>query len=312
MTGSDIRMNTQLIREKALESGFDLCGIAKARLLDQRKEILETWCSVGMNAGMHYLERNTDRRADPRILLPGAESVIVTGLNYYTGRPETPDGTPIISKYAYGVDYHIIIDEKLEELLDFIKSEIPGAEGKCFVDSGPVLEKGWAVEAGLGWQGRHSLIINRDLGSFFFIGIIVLNIKLEYDKPGLKDYCGTCRACMEACPTDAINHNRTIDARKCIANLTIENRGPVPQDVVPKLGGRVYGCDICQDVCPWNREPALSHVKEFEMPETLRYMTVDQWNSMSEEQFNTLFGKSPVARRKYEPFIRNIRLVTGD
>jgi epoxyqueuosine reductase len=265
-----------------------------------------------MNAGMHYLERNSDRRTDPGLLLPGAESVVVTGLNYYTGNPETFPGVPVISKYACGTDYHIIIGEKLDRLLEFIRSECSGVEGKPFVDSGPVLEKGWAVEAGLGWQGRHSVVINRQIGSFFFIGVLVLNIKLDYDKPEINDYCGSCRACADACPTSAINENRTIDARKCIANLTIENRGPIPADIVPMLGGRVYGCDICQEVCPWNKKAVFTHIKEFEMPDSLRAMNREEWKNLSSEKFHRLFDKSPVARRKYEPFIGNVRLVTGE
>jgi epoxyqueuosine reductase len=310
MNRSENKNISELIRRKALDLGFDLCGIAKAKPLDKRRNVLEKWCLDGMNAEMHYLARDVDRRTNPSLLFPGAESVVVTGLNYFTGIPETHPGVPVISRYAYGTDYHIIVGEKLEKLLDYIKSEYAGAEGRPFVDSGPVLEKAWAVEAGIGWQGRHSVIINSKLGSFFFIGVLILNIKLDYDEPEVKDYCGTCRSCIDACPTSAINDNRTIDSRKCIANLTIEKRGPVPDDIVPKLGGRVYGCDICQDVCPWNIKPVLTHVKEFEMPETIRLMTLGDWKNLSEEQFRTLFALSPVARRKYEPFMRNVRLVT--
>lgn len=312
MTGSDNRTITELIRAKAFELGFNLCGIARARPLATQRDILDKWCSDGMNAEMHYLERNTDRRTDPVHLVNGAESLVVTGLNYYSGNPETLPGVPVISRYAYGTDYHIIIGEKLDRLLDFIKSCIAGAEGKSYVDSGPVMEKAWAVEAGIGWQGRHSIVINKDIGSFFFLGILILNIRLDYDEPGTKDYCGTCRACIDACPTSAINDNRTVDARRCIANLTIENRGPVPEDIIPRLGGRVYGCDICQEVCPWNNRPVLTHIKEFEMPEQLRSMSRDEWISLSEDQFHALFDRSPVARRKYEPFMRNVRLVTGE
>ncbi len=311
MAGSDNNNISVLIRRKVFELGFDLCGFAKVKPLDERRDVLEKWCSDGMNAGMRYLARDTDRRTDPGLLLPGAESVVVAGLNYFTGTPETLPGVPIISRYAYGTDYHFIISEKLEELLNYVKSEKPGVDGKPFVDSGPVLEKAWAVEAGLGWQGRHSVIINKKIGSFFFIGVLILNIKLDYDEPEIIDYCGTCRSCVDACPTAAINSNRTIDSRKCISNLTVEHRGPVPDDIAAKLGGRVYGCDICQEVCPWNKNTPLTHIKEFEMPESLKSMTPDNWKKLSEEQFSIIFARSPVARRKYEPFMRNVKLVTG-
>ncbi len=310
MDTSDYRTVSLLIKEKAFGLGFDLCGITKARPLKEREKILKDWCYAGMNGEMSYLARNTERRIDPRSLVPEAKSLIVTGLGYYTDKIQSESGVPVISRYSFGTDYHIVIEKKLKELFDFIGKIKPETSGRYFVDSAPLLEKAWACEAGLGWQGRHSIVINKKTGSFFFIGALILSIELDYDEPIKKDYCGTCRLCVDLCPTGAINENRTIDARKCIANLTIENRGPVPEDIIPKLGRRVYGCDLCQEVCPWNKNVKQNGVKSFKLPEIIRNMTVEDWVSLSEEKFNRLFGTSAIARRKYEPFMRNVTLVT--
>ena len=203
-----------LIKEKAQDIGFDLCGIAASRSLSEREDILKNWCMSGMNAGMNYLARDIEKRINPEFLVPGAKSLIVTGINYYTENKQTEPGVPVLSRYAYGEGYQDVIKRKLNELLAFIKSIEPEAEGRPFSDSAPLLEKAWAAEAGIGWQGRHSIVINKKIGSFFFIGILILNIELEYDKPVTEDYCGNCRLCIEQCPTGAINENRTIDARK--------------------------------------------------------------------------------------------------
>ncbi len=297
------------IKHEAFSLGFDLCGIARARALDERRDILHEWCSSGMNAGMNYLARNTEKRLDPSLHLEDAKSVVVTGLSYYTDNIQKNAGAPIISRYAFGTDYHILIEKKLEKLLAYTRSICPDATGKYFVDSAPFLEKAWASEAGLGWQGKHSIVINKDIGSFFFIGVLILSIGLEYDNPFKRDYCGNCALCIDKCPTGAINGNRTIDARKCIANLTIENRGPIPEDLVPRLGNRVYGCDLCQEVCPWNRDIKNTKTREFDLPEIIRDMSPDDWLNLTEERFHNLFDKSPVARRKYAPFMKNIETV---
>ena len=299
-----------LIKEKASELGFDLCGIAASRSLTEREDILKNWCTSGMNAGMSYLARDIGKRINPEALVPGAKSLIVTGLNYYTDKKQTEPGVPVLSMYAFGEAYQDVIKRKLGELLVFIRSIKPEADGRPFSDSAPLLEKAWAAEAGIGWQGKHSLVINKKIGSFFFIGALILNIELEYDKPATFDYCGSCRLCIEQCPTAAINEDRTIDARKCIANLTIENRGPIPDEIVPKLGGRVYGCDRCQEVCPWNRDALPNRVPEFEIKPELRQMTAEDWRNLSEEQFTTLFKKSSVERKKYKTFIENVAIAT--
>ena len=295
-----------LIKEKASDLGFDLCGISASRSLTEREDILKNWCTSGMNGGMNYLARDIEKRINPESLVPGAKSVVVTGLNYYTDKKQTEPGVPVLSIYAFGEAYQDVIKTKLTELLAFIRSIKPDADGRPFSDSAPLLEKAWAAEAGIGWQGKHSIVINKKIGSFFFIGALILNIELEYDKPVMVDHCGNCRLCIEQCPTAAINEDRTIDARKCIANLTIENRGPIPDDIVPKLEGRVYGCDRCQEVCPWNRDALPNRVPEFEIKSELQQMTVEDWQNLSEEQFSKLFKKSSVERKKYKTFMENV------
>ena len=299
-----------LIKEQAHDLGFDLCGIASSRSLKEREDIIKKWCSDGMNGGMNYLSEDIEKRINPEYLVPGAKSLIVTGLGYYTDRQQREPGVPVISRYAYGENYHSVIERKLDKLLSFIKTIYPETKGRPFVDSAPLLEKAWAAEAGLGWQGRHSIVINKEIGSFFFIGILILNIELDYDKPVTEDYCGNCRLCIDLCPTGAINENHTIDARKCISNLTIENRGPIPREIIPSIGGRVYGCDRCQEVCPWNKNAKPHKTPEFDLPEEIEIMTKEEWINLSAEKFKRLFKGSAIERRKYEPFMRNITDVT--
>jgi epoxyqueuosine reductase len=303
---------SESIKKKALDLGFDLCGIAPSRNLGERENILREWCAAGMNSDMSYLAKNIEKRVSPGLLFQGTKSVVVTGLNYYTDNLQDGDCVPVISRYALGSDYHNVISKKLDLLLEFIRSQSPGAEGRVYIDSEALLEKAWAVEAGLGWQGRHSIVINERIGSFFFIGIILLNIELDYDRPIIGSRCGTCRLCIEMCPTRAINENGTIDTRKCIANLTIENRGPIPEDLVPKLGRRVYGCDLCQEVCPWNNRAKSNSTPEFMIKPDLKRLSRDQWLGLTAEWFDKLFGDTPVARRKYEPFMRTVRIVTDN
>jgi epoxyqueuosine reductase len=310
MVTSGDKSFSMLIKEKALELGFDLFGIAQSRSLKERENILIKWCSDGMNAGMNYLSKDIEKRINPEFLVPGAKSLIVTGLSYYTEKKQKEPGVPIISRYAYGESYHSVIKRKLEKLFSFIKTLNPETQGRAFVDSAPLLEKAWAVEAGLGWQGRHSIVINKETGSFFFIGTLIVNIELDYDKPVTEEYCGNCRLCIDLCPTAAINETHTIDARKCIANLTIENRGPIPEDIIPKTGGRVYGCDRCQEVCPWNKNAKPHKTQEFILPEEIEIMTREDWIKLSRDDFKRLFRGSAIERRKYDPFMRNVTDVT--
>lgn len=309
MTASGDKNLSLLIKAKAHEIGFDLCGIAASRSLSEREDILKKWCAAGMNAEMAYLAREIEKRINPEFRVRGAKSLIVTGINYYTDNKQRKPGVPVISRYAYGEAYQDVIKRKLTELLAFIKSIEPAAEGRPFCDSAPLLEKAWAMEAGIGWQGRHSIVINNKIGSFFFLGILILNIELEYDKPLKEDHCGNCRLCIDLCPTGAINGNKTIDARKCIANLNIENRGPIPVEILPKLEGRVYGCDRCQEVCPWNGKAMQNNVPEFEIMPELADMTTEDWLNISRERFKQLFKKSAIGRKKYETFMENVALV---
>ncbi len=310
MTSPADREISELIRGKACELGFDLCGIAPSRIMVEHEPVLKSWCSEGMNGGMDYLCRNTEKRINPETLFPGTKSVIVTGLNYFTRRKQGGGGIPLISRYAYGINYHDVIKFKLNKLIEFIKQYRPDTEARSFVDSAPVLEKAWAREAGLGWPGRHSVLINKRIGSFFFIGIILTSIRLEYDKPETEDNCRGCRLCIDSCPTGAINENRTIDVRKCIAYLTIESREPVPEMFVPVMEGRVFGCDKCQEVCPWNRAAIPNTVPEFEMKAEVEHMSAVDWLNLSEEKFRSLFKRSAIGRKNYRIFAENISLIT--
>lgn len=298
-----------LIKEKSKELNFDLCGIAKVRTLAENGAILKKWCEAGMNDQMFYLERDFEKRINPALHLPGAKSIIVTGFSFNSPVMQKDPEAPLLSRYTYGHDYHNVIKTKLKVLLDFIISNVPDCKGKIFVDSGTMMEKAWAVEAGLGWQGKHSILINREIGSFFFIGEIILNIALEYDTKTESDHCGTCTKCIDECPTNAINDNRTIDARKCIANLTIENRGPIPEEFISKLGRRIYGCDRCQEVCPWNKDATPNNHRELRISDEVASMTKSDWQSLTPESFNRLFGKTSMSRVKHDQFIKNVRLV---
>ncbi len=310
MTAKAEQNLSELIRQKSADLGFSICGIARVRHLAEAEAALNKWTASGMHDRMNYLTRDPAGRADPEKVFPGAKSIIVTGLNYYTEKRQRHDDVPLLSVYALGKDYHGIITGKLEELLEYIKTLVPEAVGKAFCDDAPVLEKPWAVEAGLGWRGKHSVVINESTGSFFFIGELLLDIALDYDKPVENDKCGNCSLCIDSCPTGAINTDRTIDARKCIANLTIGNRGPIPEEIIPLMGRRVYSCDTCQDVCPWNRDAKQHEVQEFIISDELAGMTREEWLTLDNDRFNRLFRGTPVERVKYDRFKRNIEAVS--
>jgi epoxyqueuosine reductase len=300
------KSSSVLIKEFAAEVGFDLCGIARARSLDEHREVLAKWIHNGFNGDMTYLGQNFGKRTDPRILVPGAKSIIVTGLNYYSDKAQGGNEIPVISRYAYGTNYHDVIRKKLNRMLDFIKSIYPDTFGRTFVDSAPLLEKAWGKEAGLGWPGKHSILINKKIGSFFFLGIIVINTELEYDKPATEDHCGTCSLCIDSCPTGAINSDRTIDTRRCLAYQTLESKYPVPEDLVLKLEGRAFGCDKCQEVCPWNRNAQPHKTPEFELPAEVSGMKAEDWKNLSRKDFKRLFERSAIGRRTYCRFMDNI------
>jgi epoxyqueuosine reductase len=255
---------------------------------------------------MGYLAREPEKRFNPGLVMPGVQSIVVAGISYYTEARQKEKGVPVLSRYTYGKDYHSVIIPKLEKILEFIKTVEPGTEGRAFCDTGFFHEKSWISEAGLGWQGRHSIAISKEIGSFFFIGILMLNIELDYDEPFKGEHCGNCRLCIDGCPTGAINENKTIDARKCISNRTIENRGPLPEWIIPKLGGRVYGCDLCQEVCPWNKNKAPNSHPDFTINEKVADMTREDWQSLTEDQFKEYFGNTALVRIKFPDFKRNI------
>jgi len=310
MSGTDIKDLSEGIKHKAGELGFNICGIARARELGEYEVRLRAWIDAGMNDKMGYLARDIDRRIDPAKVFRDAKSLVVTVLSYYSELLQKDPEAPLLSRYTYGTDYHGVVVPNLNRLLEWIQSGRPGTGGQAFCDSSSILEKAWGREAGLGWQGRHSILINKKTGSFFFIGILILDTELEYDKPCTEDHCGTCRRCIEACPTGAINDNRTIDARKCIANLTIENRDPVPENIVPHLGRRVYGCDRCQEVCPWNKDLNLPATPEFAIDREIAEMSLSDWQNLTRERFTRLFSITSMQRIKYEKFMQNIEAAT--
>jgi epoxyqueuosine reductase len=309
MDSQDKNIITGLIRDKAIELGFDLFGIAPAATLSENGEIISQWCAAGMNGGMEYISRNIARRIDPRLVLEDTRSVIVTGLNYYTERKQGGGDVPVVSRYAYGRNYHDVIIEKLNHITALIGRLDENANSRAFVDSAPVLEKAWASRAGLGWQGRHSILVNRRIGSFFFLGVILTDLTLEYNEPA-EDLCGNCTMCIDACPTDAINNNRTIDARRCISYLTLEEKAPLDNAKIESLQGRIAGCDICQEACPWNKQAAIHKHPEFDISEELRSMTSHDWLNMTSEDHRRIFGNSAINYRKYEIFIQNVKKVT--
>jgi epoxyqueuosine reductase len=297
------------IKHFAVSIGFDLIGIASSKQLNDDKLVLQNWLAEEMNADMRFLARDIGKRTDPAALVNGAKSIVVAGINYYPVEKQGDPGVPVLSKYAYGKDYHSVVSEKLNRLLEFIVSCEPTVSGKVCVDSTPILEKAWAKEAGLGWIGRNTILISKERGSFIFLGELVLNIDLQYDKPFTEDLCGNCRLCLEACPTNAITEDRKIDARKCISWLTVENKNEIPEEFIEKMGNRIFGCDVCQDVCPWNKSVKPNNIREFIISPELLEMSGEEWISLTREKYQELFSQSSVRRVKYERLKRNIMAI---
>jgi epoxyqueuosine reductase len=300
-----------LIKNLALGLGFDFCGISKAAFLEAEAPRLEAWLHSNMQGQMQYMERHFDKRLDPRLLVPGARSVISLLFNYYPDQKQTDvEGQYKVSKYAYGADYHLVIKEKLFELLQAIRGQIGNVEGRVFVDSAPVMDKAWAQKAGLGWLGKHSNLLNRSMGSFFFIAEIICDLDLEPDGP-MPDYCGTCTRCIDACPTDAITPY-VVDGSKCISYFTIELKDQIPAQVAGKFDNWIFGCDICQDVCPWNRFSKPHTEPKFLISSNLQNMNAEAWEQLTEEVFNQIFEKSALKRASYEGIKRNINFVKNN
>lgn len=292
------------IKAEAKRLGFLSCGISKAEFLEDEAPRLEAWLKAERNGKMGYMENHFDKRLDPRLLVPGGKSVISVLLNYYSD-DQQPEGAQKISKYAYGADYHFVIKEKLKELFSFIHQEIGEVNGRVFVDSAPVMDRAWAEKSGLGWIGKNTNLITQKVGSYFFIAEMILDLDLEYDLP-TTDHCGTCTACIDACPTEAIVAPYQLDATKCISYLTIELKDQLPTEFQGKMDNWAFGCDVCQDVCPWNRFSKQHNEPLFNSkPEILNYSKKD-WEELTSETFNTIFKNSAISRTKYEGLKRNI------
>lgn len=301
---------SQFIKTQAKRLGFLDCGIAKADFLEEEAPKLEAWLEKGFHGEMQYMENHFDKRLDPRLLVEGAKSVISLSYNYYPSEVQKED-TYKISKYAYGEDYHDIIKQKLRELLQTIHDEIGDVSGRCFVDSAPVLERSWAKKAGLGWTGKHSLLIQKQQGSFFFLAELIIDLELTYDTPFVTDHCGTCTKCIDACPTQAILPNNTIDGSKCISYFTIELKENLPSDLKNNFNDWMFGCDICQDICPWNRFSKPHNEPLLQPKENMLAMTKKDWQEITEETFRKVFKKSAIKRTKFSGLQRNITFLKG-
>jgi epoxyqueuosine reductase len=298
------------IKDRAHALGFSYCGISKAEFLQDEAPRLEEWLKRNYQGKMQYLENYFDKRLDPTLLVPGAKSVVSLIFNYFPEKDLGEQSALKIAKYAYGEDYHFVLKDKLKSLLSEIQENIGDVDGRVFVDSAPVMERAWAKRSGLGWIGKNSLLLNRDVGSFFFIAELIIDLELEYDGP-IKDYCGTCTACMDACPTEAITEPYVVDGSKCISYFTIELKGELPSDVKGKFENWIFGCDICQDVCPWNRFSKPHHEEKFNPHPAIHQMEKNEWMELTEEVFHTIFKNSPIKRTKFEGLRRNIRFVTS-
>lgn len=295
------------IKQKAVEVGFDKVGIVRAEELTHERERLNEWLSKNFHGEMAWMAREPDKRSDPTLLFPEAKSIVVVALNYFTDHKHADDSSKgKISRYAWGDDYHDVLREKLTELLDWITSEIPNANGKICVDTAPFMDKAWAVRAGLGWLGKHTNLITTELGSWVFIGSLLLDVELDYDTETVEDHCGTCTACLDACPTGAIPQPYVVDSQKCISYATIELRDDtLPNDITDKLNGWLYGCDICQDVCPWNRFETPSRELRFEPRGGETSLGLEAIQSMTHDEYAERFRRSAVKRAKLTGLKRN-------
>ena len=300
---------TPIIKQTAGALGFDYCGIARASFLSEDARRLERWLTKGMHGNMQYMENHFDLRVDPARLVPGAKSVITLLLNYFPAQ-EQPAAAPKIAKYAYGEDYHEVIREKLRKFLAQIKLLIGDVNGRGFVDSAPVLERTWAQKTGLGWIGKNGNLINKQSGSFFFIATLIVDVELNYDDPFAKDYCGTCTKCIDLCPTNAILPDKVVDGSKCIAYFTIELKDAlIPDAMKGKFDNWMFGCDVCQDVCPWNRFAQPTNEQAFTpLPAVLNF-TSNDWEEMTEESFRMIFKNSAIKRSKFAGIKRNLHFI---
>ncbi|MCG8390294.1 MAG: tRNA epoxyqueuosine(34) reductase QueG [Cytophagales bacterium] len=300
-----ILKNSLLVKKIAKELGFMFCGISKAEFLEEEAPRLEQWLKQDRHGKMAYLANHFDKRLDPTQLVPGARSVISLAYNYFPKRDLAKEGNYKIAKYAYGRDYHFVIKDKLKTFMQLLTDKIGEIHGRVFVDSAPVMERAWAQKSGLGWIGKNSLLLNKNAGSFFFLAELIIDLELEYDGP-VKDYCGTCTACMDACPTGAIPSPYVVDGSRCISYFTIELKENIPASFKGQFENWIFGCDICQDVCPWNRFSQPHTEQAFDPHPDLENMGPSEWKEITREVFNDLFKKSAVKRTKFEGLKRNI------
>ena len=299
--------HTNLIKKEAKRLGFLSCGISKAEFLEDEAPRLENWLNKNMHGEMSYMANHFDKRLDPTLLVQDSKSVVSLLLNYFPEETQTNE-TYKISKYAYGEDYHFVIKDKLKQLLNFIQNEIGEVHGRAFTDSAPVLDKAWAAKSGLGWIGKHSNLITKSNGSFYFIAELIIDLELDYDY-AVTDHCGSCTACLDACPTQAITEPYVVDGSKCISYFTIELKNEIPSDMKGKFDDWMFGCDICQDVCPWNRFSKPHKEPLFNSSKELLTMSKKEWEEITEEVFQKTFEKSAVKRTKYSGLIRNINFL---
>ena len=305
---SFLELHTALIKNEALKMGFSSIGIAKADFLEQEAQRLEQWLKMGFHGEMQYMENHFDKRLDPRLLVDGAKSVVVLSYNYFPQENLNSSGYKI-ARYAYGEDYHTVVKNKLHLLLKNIQNEIGAINARVFIDSAPVMERVWAQKAGLGWQGKNTLLIQKNKGSYYFLAVIILDLPLMYDQPFTTDHCGSCKRCVEACPTQAILSNEVVEARKCISYFTIELKNEIPASFKNKWEDWIFGCDICQEVCPWNRF-SLPHTESAFLPvEKLKHFTQKDWEEITQEVFQKVFKNSAVKRTKLTGLQRNIKFV---
>lgn len=302
-----------IIKDKAKSFGFLECVILPATELTEEKGHFQNWLNAGMHGEMGYMERNREKRLDPRLLYENAKTILVVLLNYFPEKTQKDLQAPVVSKYAYGIDYHFVMKDKLKQLLQFIQEKITPCNGRPFVDSAPVLERAWARRAGLGWIGKNSNLISVEHGSFFFIGELILDAELPYDQPKfVSDHCGNCTRCIEACPTNAIVDNRVIDSRKCISYQTIELRGGLDDNLKGQFENRIFGCDICQDVCPWNLKAEPHDEPGLKPSPKLLELTRDDWQNIDKPFFNQLFKKSAIKRTGFKGLRRNLEFIHPD
>ncbi len=308
----DSKNLTEAVKNYALQLGFDACGFSKAEFLETEARRLEEWLVQQRHGTMSWMENNFDKRVDPTKLVPGAKSVVSVIGSYYSPEHDHHSANkPKIAKYALGRDYHKVFKKKLKDLFNYTGSLVGNIEGRFFVDSAPVLDKAWAVRSGLGWMGKNSNILNKDIGSFFFIGEMILDVEFNYSSR-TTDHCGTCTRCIDACPTDAIYEPYRVDSNKCISYLTIELKEQIPQDLHSSLGEWMYGCDICQDVCPWNKEPSLTQMADLKPRTKLLNKSIDFWNEIDNPQYDALFEGSAIRRAKFEKFKMNSQIVADN